>query len=434
MEVNVSELESGDHRLIGKELDLFHIQEEAIGSVFWHPNGYTLFRTIENYIREKVRKDGYREVKTPQMMDRKLWEASGHWAKYRENMFVVEQNEEVVHSPDCVRYMDDGKGGDYAEFCNCATTPSYLAIKPMNCPGHVQIFNQGITSYKDLPIRLAEFGACHRNEPSGSLLGLMRVRAFTQDDAHIFCTEDQINDESVKFCNLLLSVYRDFGFNDVSVKLSTRPAARAGSDEIWDKAEKGLADAASAAGLTVELQPGEGAFYGPKLEFTLTDKRGRQWQCGTLQLDLVLPERLGASYVTTEGTSAHPVMLHRAILGSVERFMGILLEHDEGKLPFWLCPVQVGIVPVNEAHHQYAKNLMEQLDNEGVRVEMNSDASHFNKRMKGYLGKRVPVVIIVGDKEKNDYNATLRYRDGTQKTMALRSAVDTLVKQNRPGR
>jgi threonyl-tRNA synthetase len=421
----VSDLEAGDHRLIGKDLELFHIQEEAIGSVFWHPNGYTLFRTIENYIREKVRKDGYREVKTPQLMDRSLWEASGHWEKYRENMFVVEQDEEVVHRDGCGAHIEGLE-------CNCgANEPKYLALKPMNCPGHVQIFNHGLVSYKELPIRLAEFGACHRNEPSGSLLGLMRVRAFTQDDAHIFCTEDQINQESVKFCKLLLEVYRDFGFNDVSVKLSTRPAKRAGSDTTWDLAEKGLADAAIAAGLTVELQPGEGAFYGPKLEFTLTDKRGRNWQCGTLQLDLVLPERLGAQYVATDDTRKHPVMLHRAILGSVERFMGILLEHHEGKLPFWLCPLQVGIVPVNENQLSYAQNLVEQLDSEGIRAELNADASHFNKRMKGFLGKRVPVVIIIGDKEKESFEVTMRYRDvKEQTTIRVVDAVHKLRKLN----
>jgi threonyl-tRNA synthetase len=406
MEINVSDLEAGDHRLIGKDLDLFHIQEEAIGSVFWHPNGYTLFHTIEEYIREKVRKDGYREVKTPQLMDRTLWEASGHWEKYRENMFVVEQKPEYDHKAECHSWTSQNHLD-----CNCgASDTKYLALKPMNCPGHVQIFNHGIVSYKQLPIRMAEFGACHRNEPSGSLLGLMRVRAFTQDDAHIFCTEEQINSESVKFCNLLLQVYRDFGFNDVSVKLSTRPAKRAGSDEVWDLAEKGLADAAIAAGLVVEMQPGEGAFYGPKLEFTLTDKRGRNWQCGTLQLDLVLPARLGAQYVTAEGTTAHPVMLHRAILGSVERFMGILLEHHEGKLPFWLCPLQVGIVPVGEGHLGFAKNVLEQLENEGIRAEINSDPSHFNKRMKGFLGKSVPSVIVIGDKEVANFEVTIRHR------------------------
>jgi threonyl-tRNA synthetase len=412
----------GDHRHIGKLLDLFHIQEEAIGSVFWHPNGWTLFRTIENYIREKVAKDGYKEVKTPQLMSRSLWEASGHWDKYRENMFVVEQNDDEEHGEHC--------SSKYGETCNCGfEIGRYLAIKPMNCPGHVQIFNHGLVSYKELPIRLAEFGACHRNEPSGSLLGLMRVRAFTQDDAHIFCREDQINSESVKFCKLLLAVYKDFGYHDVSVKLSTRPEKRAGNDATWDLAEKGLADAAAAAGLVVELQPGEGAFYGPKLEFTLTDKRGRQWQCGTLQLDLVLPERLGAQYVTADDQRAHPVMLHRAILGSVERFMGILLEHHEGKLPFWLCPLQVGIVPVNEDQRRYAETIAQQLEQEGIRVEVNAEPVHFNKRMKGFLGQRVPVVLIVGEKERNDYTVTMRKRDEKeQETMTMVNAVAKLKK------
>jgi threonyl-tRNA synthetase len=412
MEINVNDLEAGDHRQIGKDLDLFHIQEEAIGSVFWHPSGYTLFRTIEEYIRDKVRKDGYQEVKTPQLMDRSLWEKSGHWEKYRENMFVTQQEADYNHDEICSSWESQSNLD-----CNCgASDVKYLALKPMNCPGHVQIFNHGLVSYKQLPIRMAEFGACHRNEPSGSLLGLMRVRAFTQDDAHIFCTEEQINSESVKFCKLLLDVYRDFGFNDVSVKLSTRPEKRAGTDATWELAEQGLADAAVAAGLVVELQPGEGAFYGPKLEFTLTDKRGRQWQCGTLQLDLVLPERLGAQYITTEGTTAYPVMLHRAILGSVERFMGILLEHHEGKLPFWLCPLQVGIVPVGEGHLSFAKNVLEQLENEGIRAEINSDASHFNKRMKGFLAKSVPAVIIIGDKEQNEFEVTIRHRGVKQQT------------------
>jgi threonyl-tRNA synthetase len=425
METNVNDLEAGDHRQIGKDLDLFHIQEEAIGSVFWHPNGYTLFRTIEEYIRDKVRKDGYQEVKTPQLMDRSLWEKSGHWDKYRENMFVTEQDADHNHKETCFSWKSQSSLD-----CNCgASDVKYLALKPMNCPGHVQIFNHGLVSYKQLPMRLAEFGACHRNEPSGSLLGLMRVRAFTQDDAHIFCTEEQINEESVKFCKLLLDVYRDFGFHDVSVKLSTRPEKRAGTDATWDLAEKGLADAAIAAGLVVELQPGEGAFYGPKLEFTLTDKRGRQWQCGTLQLDLVLPERLGAQYITTEGTSAHPVMLHRAILGSVERFMGILLEHHEGKLPFWLCPLQVGIVPVGADHLRFAKNVLEQLEGEGIRVEINSDPSHFNKRMKGFLGKSVPAVVIIGDKEMANFEATIRHRGVKEQTTT--GVVDAVRKLRR---
>ncbi len=369
-------LDVNDHREIGKVLDLFHLQEEAMGSVFWHPAGWTLFRTIENYIRGKIEEDGYQEVKTPQLIDRKLWEASGHWEKYRENMFttISDKNEE-------------------------GASPRVLAIKPMNCPGHVQIFNQGIVSYRQLPMRLAEFGSCHRNEPSGALHGIMRVRAFTQDDAHIFCRPAQVQDESVKFIKLLLGVYKDFGFDDVKVKLSTRPEVRAGEDADWDHAEKGLADACANLELPYELQPGEGAFYGPKLEFTLIDIQGREWQCGTLQYDMVLPKRLGAEYVEEDGSRQNPVILHRAILGSIERFVGMLLEHHKGELPFWLCPTQVGIVPVRPEHAVYANNLAKKLKSIGVRVEVNQDEVHFNKRIKSFLSKRLYHVIVIGDAE-----------------------------------
>src|SRR5246127_2803892 len=314
----LEEAEKRDHRRLGRELDLFHQQEEAVGSVFWHPKGWTLYRTIENYVRNRIEKAGYVEVKTPQLVDRSLWEASGHWEKFREHMFTIEDHE----------------------------AKRVLAVKPMNCPCHVQIFRQGLHSYRELPLRMAEFGSCHRNEPSGALHGIMRVRAFTQDDAHIFCTEDQITAESVAFCDLLLSVYRDFGFEDVAIKFADRPPVRAGADEVWDRAEAALREAVEEAGLSYTLNPGEGAFYGPKLEFVLRDALGRDWQCGTLQLDFVLPERLGATYVGEDGARHVPVMLHRAIFGSLERFIGVLIEHYAGRFPLWLAPVQVVIATI----------------------------------------------------------------------------------------
>jgi threonyl-tRNA synthetase len=372
-------LDANDHREIGKVLKLFHIQEEAVGSIFWHPNGWTLFRTIENYIRRKTEDDGYREVKTPQLIDRKLWEASGHWEKYRENMFTTlsEKNEDEVSR--------------------------VLAIKPMNCPGHIQIFNQGIISYKEMPIRMSEFGSCHRNEPSGSLHGIMRVRAFTQDDAHIFCRPQQVMEEALRFCRLIQDVYNDFGFGNVVVKLSTRPDQRAGDDSDWDQAEAGLALACQMANLQFELQPGEGAFYGPKLEFTLHDVHGRAWQCGTLQYDMVLPKRLDAKYVEEDGTYQHPVILHRAILGSLERFIGMLLEHYEGNLPLWLAPEQVGIVPVRPEHTEYANAIAAQLKGGNIRAKVNADAEHFNKRIKKFLSARIPYIVVVGDKDMGDW-------------------------------
>ncbi len=313
----LEEAERRDHRRLGRELDLFHMGEEAVGSVFWHPKGWTLFRTIESYLRQRLNAAGYLEVKGPQLLDRSLWEASGHWEKFRENMFIAESRDEKL-----------------------------LALKPMNCPGHVLIFRHRLRSYRELPLRLAEFGSCHRNEPSGALHGIMRVRAFTQDDAHIFCTEDQITSKSIAFCRLLLSVYRDFGFEDVAIKFADRPAVRTGSDATWDHAEKSLRDAVEMAGLDYTLNPGEGAFYGPKLEFHLRDALARDWQCGTLQLDFNMPERLGASYVGEDGARHVPVMLHRAIFGSMERFIGILIEHYGGRLPLWLMPVQIVVASI----------------------------------------------------------------------------------------
>ncbi|MBU2091823.1 MAG: threonine--tRNA ligase, partial [Alphaproteobacteria bacterium] len=338
--VQVEEAEKRDHRRIGREMNLFHIQEEAVGSVFWHPKGWTLYRTVEAYMRRRLDKASYVEVKTPQLIDRALWEASGHWEKFRQNMFTVETEDDRI-----------------------------LALKPMNCPGHVQIFRQGLTSYRQLPIRMAEFGACHRYEPSGALHGIMRVRSFTQDDAHIFCTEDQITAETIKFCDLLQSVYRDFGFTEVKVKFSDRPEIRAGDDSIWDQAEGALKDAVEAAGLPYTLNPGEGAFYGPKLEFVLRDAIGRDWQCGTLQVDFVLPQRLDASYIGEDSQKHRPVMLHRAILGSFERFLGILIEQYAGRFPLWLAPTQIVVATITNEADEYAVEVAETLKAAELRVE-----------------------------------------------------------------
>lgn len=367
-----------DHRKLGKEMDLFHIQEEAVGSIFWHKNGWTIYREIENYIRQKLENNGYFEVKTPQMVDKVLWEKSGHWEKFRENMFIAESEERT------------------------------LAIKPMNCPCHVQIFNQNLKSYRQLPLRMAEFGSCHRNESSGSLHGIMRVRAFTQDDAHIFCEESQINSETIAFCNLIKEVYQDFGFNDVKVKFSTRPEVRAGSDEVWDRAEAALDNAVKAAGLECEINPGEGAFYGPKLEFTLIDAIGREWQCGTLQADFILPERLDASYVASDGSKKRPVMLHRAILGSFERFIGILIENYAGKLPFWLAPVQIVIATITNDSDEYAKKVAKQLRDEGFRVEEDLDSQKISYKIREHSLKKVPYILAIGKKEAEEGAVSVR--------------------------
>ena len=337
----LEEAEKRDHRKLGAELGLFHMQEEAPGSVFWHPKGWTVYRALENFVRRRMEKAGYVEVKTPQLVDLSLWEASGHWEKFGENMFTVENDEDKV-----------------------------LAIKPMNCPCHVQIFKQGLKSYRDLPLRMGEFGSCHRNEPSGSLHGIMRVRSFVQDDAHIFCTPDQIISETKSFCDLLKGIYQDLGFNEFKVKFSDRPEKRAGSDELWDKAEHALKEATTAAGIEFSLNPGEGAFYGPKLEFVLKDCIGREWQCGTLQVDYCLPERLDATYVGEDGQKHRPVMLHRAILGSLERFIGVLIEHYAGKFPLWLAPVQVVVASVTTQANDYAKTIQQQLLDKGIRAEL----------------------------------------------------------------
>jgi threonyl-tRNA synthetase len=391
----LEEAEKRDHRRIGREMDLFHVQEEAVGSVFWHPHGWTLYRTIENYIRERLQKTGYVEVRTPQLVDYSLWEASGHAEKFGENMFTVKTPDEKV-----------------------------LAIKPMNCPCHVQIYRQGIKSYRDLPLRMAEFGSCHRYEPSGALHGIMRVRAFTQDDAHIFCTEDQITAETIAFCDLLKSVYKDFGFTDVVVKFSDRPPVRAGADAIWDKAEGALLEAAKAAGLETILNPGEGAFYGPKLEFVLRDAIGRDWQCGTLQVDFVLPERLGAVYVGEDGQHHRPVMLHRAILGSLERFIGVLIEHYAGKFPLWLAPLQVVVATITNDGDAYAAEVVERLEAAGLRVALDTSNEKIGYKVREHSLAKVPVLLAIGRKEAETRTvAVRRLGSQAQETLALEEAV-----------
>lgn len=367
-----------DHRRIGREMDLFHIQEEAVGSVFWHHKGWTIYREIENYIRHKLQENNYVEVKTPQLIDKVLWEKSGHWEKFRENMFTCESEERI------------------------------LAVKPMNCPGHIQIFNQELKSYRQLPLRMAEFGSCHRHEPSGALHGIMRVRAFTQDDAHIFCEENQIDSETVNFCNLLKLVYQDFGFEHVKVKFSTRPSIRAGTDATWDKAEAALAGAVKEANLEYTINPGEGAFYGPKLEFTLVDAIGREWQCGTLQVDFILPERLEASYIGSDGQKHRPVILHRAILGSFERFIGILTENFAGKFPLWLSPVQMVVAPITNDFDDYAKQVVDRLKAEGFRVEADLTHEKINYKIREHSLKKVPYILAVGAKEKESTSVAVR--------------------------
>ena len=394
----LEEAERRDHRRLGREMGLFHLQEEAAGSVFWMPKGWTLFRVCEDYMRMRLDANGYVEVKTPQLLDRALWEASGHWEKFREHMFVAEAAEDRL-----------------------------FALKPMNCPGHVQIFKQGIKSYRDLPLRMAEFGACHRNEPSGALHGIMRVRAFTQDDAHIFATEDQVTAETERFCALLTSIYADFGFEDVLVKFSDRPEVRAGEDEVWDKAETALTDAVSAAGLEVELNPGEGAFYGPKLEFVLRDAIGRDWQCGTFQVDFVLPERLNATYVDESGERRRPVMLHRAILGSFERFIGVLIEHYAGRFPLWLAPVQAVVATITSDADGYAREVFARLKEAGLRVELDLRNEKIGFKVREHSVAKVPAMLVVGRREAERGTVALR-RLGSQQqeTLAVGDAIHTL--------
>ena len=375
----LKEAEKRDHRKLGKELDLFHFQEEAPGSVFWHAKGWTLFRTLIDYMRHRQEEAGYEEINTPDIMDKSLWERSGHLEKFGDNMFTTEAREERVY-----------------------------ALKPMNCPGCVQVYKQGLKSYRDLPLRVAEFGKVHRYEPSGALHGLMRVRAFTQDDAHIFCTEDQITEESKKVCDLVLSIYKDFGFENVSIKFSDRPEKRVGNDDVWDKSEAALREAMEATGLKYSLNPGEGAFYGPKLEFILKDAIGREWQCGTLQVDLNLPERLDATYVGEDGLKHNPVMLHRALFGSLERFIGILIEHYAGNLPIWLSPVQAVVAPITSDINEYAESVFSSLKNNGIRVEKDLRNEKISYKIRENSLKKIPYQLILGKNEMEDNTVTLR--------------------------
>ncbi|MFZ0098435.1 MAG: threonine--tRNA ligase [Gemmobacter sp.] len=389
-----------DHRKLGREMDLFHLQEEAPGMVFWHPNGWTIYRTLEDYMRKRLRAADYKEIKTPQVVDRVLWEKSGHWEAYRENMFIVEVDEEG------------------------AKEKRINALKPMNCPCHVQVYNQGLKSYRDLPLRLAEFGSCHRYESSGSMHGLMRVRGFTQDDAHIFCTEDQIEAECAGFIELLSSVYKDLGFEKFDIKLSTRPDVRVGSDEIWDKAEGALEKAIQSLGLPYEVNPGDGAFYGPKLDFKLTDAIGREWQCGTFQCDFNLPMRLGAEYVGEDGGKHRPVMLHRAVLGSFERFIGILIENYAGKLPFWLAPRQVVVASIVSDADDYVREVTAALKAAGIRAEADTRNEKINYKVREHSVGKVPVILAIGMKEVEERTVSVR-RLGENRTETV--ALDAII-------
>ncbi|MCV2865458.1 threonine--tRNA ligase [Albidovulum sediminicola] len=398
-----------DHRKLGREMELFHLQEEAPGMVFWHPNGWTVYRTLEDYMRRRLRRANYKEIKTPQVVDRILWERSGHWEAYRENMFIVEVDEEG------------------------AKEKRINALKPMNCPCHVQVYNQGLKSYRDLPLRLAEFGSCHRYESSGSMHGLMRVRGFTQDDAHIFCTEDQIEQECADFIGLLSSIYQDLGFTKFDVKLSTRPDVRVGSDEIWDKAEAALENAVRKVTNDYEIDPGEGAFYGPKLDFKLTDAIGREWQCGTFQADFNLPVRLGAEYVGEDGAKHRPVMLHRAILGSFERFIGILIENYAGKMPFWLAPRQVVVASIVSDADEYVNEVAAKLRDAGIRAEADTRNEKINYKVREHSLGKVPVILAIGMKEVAERTVSLRRLGETRtETLSLEDALTGLVAEASP--
>ncbi len=393
----LEEAEKRDHRRLGKEMDLFHFQEEAAGMAFWHPKGWVFYRLLETYVRMRLDRAGYVEVKTPQLVDRTLWEQSGHWEKFREYMYTTEFEDRV------------------------------FALKPMNCPGHVQIFRQKLTSYRELPLRMAEFGSCHRYEPSGALHGLMRVRGFVQDDAHIFCTEDQITSETERFCELLLDIYKDFGFDDVKIKFADRPEVRAGEDAVWDRAERALTKAVKAIGLDYTLNPGEGAFYGPKLEFVLTDAIGRDWQCGTLQVDFVLPERLDINYVGEDGNRHRPVMLHRAILGSLERFAGIMIENYAGRFPLWLQPVQAVVATITSNGDDYARTVLTALKEAGLRAEIDIRNEKINYKVREHSHAKVPALFVVGRREAEEGTVSVR-RLGSkeQETLALNEAVARL--------
>ncbi len=390
-------MDENDHRAIANRMDLFHQQEEGPGMVFWHPRGFALYRIIEDHIRGHMKRSGFREIRTPQLLARELWEKSGHWEKFAGNMFVIDDDEHAH------------------------------ALKPMSCPAHVQVFNKRVRSFRDLPLRLAEFGACHRNEPSGALHGLMRTRAFVQDDAHIFCAPDDVEYEVARFCRMLFQIYDAFGFDDVAVAFSTRPDKRAGSDEAWDCAEAALEAAAKAAELDYRVDPGEGAFYGPKLDFHLRDSHGRDWQCGTVQLDLVLPERLDASYIDSDGQRARPVMIHHAVLGSIERFIGMLLEHHSGDLPLWLAPEQVIVANITDASAPYAHEVASKLEADGLRVALDVRSDRIAKKIIDARSAGIPVLAAVGEREARDGTVSLRQRDGSQDVVALNDAACVLA-------
>ena len=396
----LEEAEKRDHRRLGKQMGLFHVQPEAPGMVFWHPKGWQLYRVVENYIREQIGKRGYQEIRTPQLVDRSLWEKSGHWDKFGNEMFIT--------------------GSEQRTF----------AVKPMNCPCHVQVYNQGLHSYRDLPLRLSEFGSCHRNEASGTLHGLMRVRNFVQDDAHIFCTEEQIQSEVSEFIDLLFEVYRDFGFTDILINLSTRPEERVGADDLWDRAEIALQQALEEKGLDWTLQPGEGAFYGPKIDFSLRDSIGRVWQTGTMQLDFSTPGRLGATYVAEDSTKKTPVMLHRAILGSLERFIGVLIEHFAGKFPVWLAPTQVVVINITDAQAEYAKSVVESLQNQGFRAEIDLRNEKIGFKIREHTLQRVPYLLVIGDREMDSHTLAVRKLSGEDLgSMTLEQLTEVLNKE-----
>jgi threonyl-tRNA synthetase len=415
----LEEAEKRDHRKLGAEMDLYHFQSEAQGSVFWHPKGYVIYNQLESYIRRRLNSVGYKEIKTPQLIDNKLWEASGHWGKYRENMFVV---------PDEIPSGEEGQ-----PVVSDKAFEKLMALKPMNCPAHVQVFNQGLKSYRDLPLRLAEFGCCHRNEAHGALHGLMRVRQMTQDDAHIFCTEDQILSESMAFCSLVKDVYNDMGFEDVRVVLALRPENKAGSDETWDKAEEGLRQALIAAGLEFEEEEGEGAFYGPKVEYHIRDAIGRSWQCGTLQLDFVLPERLDASYIGEDGNKHRPVMLHRAVLGTLERFIGIMVESYAGKLPLWLAPTQVVVATITGKADAFATEIHQKLLDAGIRAELDIRNEKINYKVREHSVKKVPALFVVGAREAEEGTVAIRRLGSKDQTIvSANSAIEDIVSESRP--
>ncbi len=397
----LEEADKRDHRKLGREMDLFHFQEESPGSIFWHNKGWDVFMRLQNYLRNKQTKAGYEEINTPDMLDRSLWEKSGHWEKFKENMFTIDTEDERV-----------------------------FALKPMNCPGCIQVFNQGIKSYKDLPIKMSEFGKVHRYEPSGAVHGMMRVRSFTQDDAHIFCTEDQITDECIEVTNLILEIYKDFGFSNIKINYADRPKKRVGEDNIWDKSEKALLKAVKKAGVEYEINKGEGAFYGPKIEFVLKDVINREWQCGTVQVDFNLPERLNANYVNEKGEKKRPVLIHRALFGSLERFLGILIEHYNGKFPFWLAPTQVSVCTITEKFNDFGNEIYKKLSELGLKVDFDSRNEKINYKIREHSHKKVPIILIVGEKEKKENSVTIRELSiDKQKFLKLDKAIEYIKKK-----